>query len=225
MLATLIFGGLRISEALGLRWRDVDLAGGRLRVAGSKTDAGVRWVPLMPALRDELAERKTSATHTTPNDKVFATRTGGIWSRDNARKRIFDKAVELADQRLEDAGLAPTPEGLTPHSLRHTYISLRVALGHDRATIAQDAGHADIAVTFRIYTHVTRLDEGDRQRLQALVNGGVLAPIGTGTAPKDANNAPTGEPRNDGTTANAGVPSDSWGETRTPDLTIMSRAL
>jgi integrase len=36
MLATLIFGGLRISEALALRWRDVDLAGGRLRVAGSK---------------------------------------------------------------------------------------------------------------------------------------------------------------------------------------------
>src|SRR3954453_23660507 len=79
MLATLIFGGLRISEALALRWRDIDLAGGRLRVAGSKTDAGVRWVPLMPALRDELAERKASATHTGSDDKVFATRTGGTW--------------------------------------------------------------------------------------------------------------------------------------------------
>jgi integrase len=35
---------------------------------------------------------------------------------------------------------------MTSHSLRHTYISLRVALGHDPATIAQDAGHADMAV-------------------------------------------------------------------------------
>jgi integrase len=199
MLATLIFGGLRISEALALRWRDVDLAGGRLRVAGSKTDAGVRWVPLMPALRDELTERKAATAHAAPNDKVFATRTGGTWSRDNARKRIFDKAVELADRRLEDAGLAPMPEGLTPHSLRHTYISLRVALGHDPATIAQDAGHADMAVTFRIYTHVMRLQEGDRERLKALVNGGVLAVIGSGTAGEDPNATGKQTSRNDET--------------------------
>ncbi|MDX6726248.1 MAG: integrase [Baekduia sp.] len=225
MLATLIFGGLRISEALALRWRDVDLAGGRLRVAGSKTDAGVRWVPLMPTLRDELAERKAAAKHTGPDDKVFATGTGGTWSRDNARKRIFDKAVELADRRLEDAGLAPTPEGLTPHSLRHTYISLRVALGHDPATLAQDAGHADMAVTFRIYTHVMRLQEGDRERLKALVNGGVLAVIGSESAPEATNNAPAEKPGNDETPANTGVSGDSWAGTRTPDLTIMSRAL
>jgi integrase len=225
MLATLIFGGLRISDSLTLRWRDVDLAGGRLRVAGSKTDAGVRWVPLMPALRDELAERKASAAHAAPNDKVFATRTGGTWSRDNARKRIFDKAVELADQRLEDAGLAPTPEGLTPHSLRHTYISLRVALGHDPATIAQDAGHADMAVTFRIYTHVMRLQEGDRERLKALVNGGVLAGIGSGTPPEHPTEASEQPSQNDETPGFPGASSDSWGETRTRDLTIMSRAL
>src|SRR3954452_4923673 len=210
MLATLIFGGLRISEALALRWRDVDLAGGRLRIAGSKTDAGVRWVPLMPALRDELAERKASAAHTAANDKVFATRTGGTWSRDNARKRIFDKAVELADQRLENAGLAPTPEGLTPHSLRHTYISLRVALGHDPATIAQDAGHADMAVTFRIYTHVMRVQAGDRERLKALVNGGVLAPYGTGAPAEDPNNGPDQPSRNDEAPGFPGASSDSW---------------
>jgi hypothetical protein len=82
-----------------------------------------------------------------------------------------------------------------------------------------------MAVTFRIYTHVMRLQEGDRERLKALVNGGVLAPIGTGTATEDANNAPTDEPGNDETPADAGASSDSWGETRTPDLTIMSRAL
>jgi len=67
---------------------------------------------------------------------------------------------------------APITEGLTPHSLRHTYISLRVALGDDPAVISQDAGHADMAVTLRIYTHVMRLQEGDRERLKALVNGG-----------------------------------------------------
>src|SRR4051794_28936383 len=225
LLATLIFGGLRISEALGLRWRDVDLAGGRMRVAASKTEAGVRWVPIVPALREELIARKLSTRHRQPDDKVFATTAGGPWSRDNARKRIFDKVVERADKRLEQAGLAPTPEGLTPHSLRHTYISLRVALGDDPTTIAQDAGHADMAVTFRIYTHVMRLQDGDRERLKALVEGRVLAPIGTGTPSHDSEGASAAAPEDAKTPDNAGAFEGSWGETRTPDLTIMSRAL
>lgn len=35
-------------------------------------------------------------------------------------------------------------------------------MGDDPAVISQDAGHADIGVTFRIYTHVMRFQEGDR---------------------------------------------------------------
>jgi hypothetical protein len=94
-----------------------------------------------------------------------------------------------------------------------------------RATIAQDAGHADMAVTFRIYTHVMRLSEGDRERLRELVNGGVLAPSGTGDAGDGDLGARREENQNEETPDNAGASGDSWGETRTPDLTIMSRAL
>jgi len=182
LIATLVFAGLRISEALALRWRDVDLAGGRLRVGSAKTDAGVRWVPLMPVLRDELLRRKMTARHAGPDDFAFSTRTGSPLSRDNTRTRVLGKAHELADQALVEADLAPLPERLTQHSMRHTYISLRVALGDDPATISQDAGHADMGVTFRIYTHVMRLQDGDREALQALVSGGQLALNGTSSA-------------------------------------------
>jgi integrase len=59
MLATLALGGLRIGELLELRWRDVDLAGGWLTVAASKTDAGSgRKVKVRPLLRDELLAHK-----------------------------------------------------------------------------------------------------------------------------------------------------------------------
>jgi integrase len=54
LLATLVFAGLRISEALALRWRDVDLARGEIVVSTSKTDAGIRRVRILPVLRDEL---------------------------------------------------------------------------------------------------------------------------------------------------------------------------
>jgi integrase len=186
LIATLVFAGLRISEALALRWRDVDLAGGRLRVADSKTDAGVRWVPIMPVLRDELIARKTSARHVDPTDPVFANLRGKPLSRDNTRTRVLGKAHVIADAQLEGLGFAPLPERLTQHSLRHTYISLRVALGDDPATIARDAGHADMGVTFRIYTHVMALREGDREALRAMVDGTHWAPLGTSTVPEVA---------------------------------------
>src|SRR4051794_834358 len=76
ILATLIYAGLRIGEALALRWRDVDLAAGRLRVQSSKTDAGVRYVDLLPVLREELATYKAGLTDPSPSAYVFPTKTG-----------------------------------------------------------------------------------------------------------------------------------------------------
>jgi integrase len=119
-----------ISEALALRWRDVDLAGGRLRLGEAKTDAGIRDIPLLPALRDELATHKAGARYTSPHDLVFCTRNGRPLSKDNTRQRVLQKAVERADAKLVEAGEAPLPEGLKQHSLRHTYVSLQLALGH-----------------------------------------------------------------------------------------------
>jgi integrase len=76
LLATLAFAGLRIGEALALRWRDVDLAGGRLRVGRAKTDAGVRTVELLPALRDELTSWKARTRYGHPAELAFGTENG-----------------------------------------------------------------------------------------------------------------------------------------------------
>ena len=51
LLATLTLAGLRISEALDLRWRDVNLATGKVRVVAAMTHAGVRTVDLSPTLQ------------------------------------------------------------------------------------------------------------------------------------------------------------------------------
>ena len=78
ILATLVFAGLRLGELCGLRWREVDLATGRIRVGHAKTDAGVRLVDMAPALRDELLAWKARAPPTTAwTDYVFATLAGG----------------------------------------------------------------------------------------------------------------------------------------------------
>jgi integrase len=120
LLATLTLAGLRISEALSLRWRDVDLAAGRLRVRGSKTDAGVRQVDLLPALREELSTHKAQTRFGWPDDFVFPTERGGRANPTNVRKRIMARTIERANEKLASQGSAPLSDGLTPHALRRT---------------------------------------------------------------------------------------------------------
>ena len=177
LIATLTFGGVRIEEGLSLRWRDVDLANGRVTVAGTKTDAADRSFVMLPALRDELLAHKATTRFGEPDDLVFCTNTGAANDRTHTLSRVLRPAIALANTQLTDAGYVPIPIGegrnksLTQHGLRHTHISLRAALGHDPARIARDVGHADLSTTFRIYTHVMDLDDASRANLSKLVNG------------------------------------------------------
>jgi integrase len=119
-LATLAFAGLRIGEALDLRWVDVNLADAKIKVRDSKTAAGIRTIDLLPALRDELIAYKASV-RPAPSSLVFGTTTGGRQSETNVRRRILAPAVTSANGRRSADDLEPLPEGLTPHSLRRTY--------------------------------------------------------------------------------------------------------
>lgn len=170
LLATLVLAGPRIGEALELRWRDVDLAAGRLAVRASKTDAGVREVALLPALRDELAALRATIDPA-PGARVFGTETGGRQNPSNVRNRVLAPAIERANERRAEAGLAPLPEGLTPHSLRRTFISLLLALGEDVPYVMAQAGHTDPKVTLSIYAQVMFRGDGERERLRDLVEG------------------------------------------------------
>jgi integrase len=169
LLATFAFAGLRIGELIALRWRDVDLAAGRITVRASKTDAGVRQIDLLPVLRDELAAHKARAADSGAEAFVFATMTGTEQKGDNVRKRVLGKAVEGANERLAKAGEVPLPDGLSPHKLRHTFASILVALGVDPGSVMDQLGHTDPGFTLRVYRHGMRRDEDSRAQLAQLV--------------------------------------------------------
>ena len=171
LLSTLVFAGLRIGELTALQWRDVDLAGNRLTVRASKTDAGMRQVDLLPALHDELAAYKAQAPSAVPSGLVFTTAAGSGLIPGNIRRRVLDKAVTTANERLVEAGEVPLPEGLTPHKLRHTFASILVALGVDPGSVMDQLGHTDPGFTLRVYRHGMRRDAAAKERLRALVGG------------------------------------------------------
>jgi integrase len=169
MIATLLFAGLRIGELLALRWRDVDLAGGWLRVGDAKTPAGRRRVKVRGALRDELSAMRSRVSGTA-DGYVFPTRTGALLRPENFRNRVLAPAVKRANETLADAG-EQLPEGLTPHSLRRTFATVLYALGETPPVVMAEMGHTDPALALRVYAQVMRLGEDERAALAALVDG------------------------------------------------------
>lgn len=171
LLATLVFGGLRISELTDLEWRDVDLEARRLEVRASKTVAGVRAVELVPILHSELEAHKARVADHGRHAYVFASASGTRLEQNNIRRRVLERSVELADQRLSAAGRPPLPDGLTPHKLRHTYASVLVAIGIDPGSVMDQIGHTDPGFTLRVYRHGMRRGSQARQDLTELVSG------------------------------------------------------
>jgi integrase len=161
LLATLTLAGLRISEVLDLRWRDVNLDARRLRIAESKTEAGVREVDVTPALQALLAEYRARSPYARLGDFVFPTSEGKRDNPSNVRNRFLDSAAKLANVELRAAGREPIPD-VTPHSLRRTFISLLLAAGAGLPYVMAQAGHNDPKMTLGLYAKViaSKTDHG-----------------------------------------------------------------
>jgi integrase len=129
----------------------------------------VREVDLLPILRDELAAHKAASAVIGPNDRVFVTSSGKPRDRHNLRQRVVAPIARRVDELLAERDLPPLPVGLSPHKLRHSFASMLVALGNDPAYVMGQLGHTDPGFTLRVYAHVMRRGDGERQRLRALV--------------------------------------------------------
>lgn len=177
LLATLVFAGLRIGECLSLKWSDVDLAAGRIMVRDAKTEAGVRMVTMLPALRDEL-NAYAAATKHDRQALVFGTSTGAKQGATNVRRRVLAKAIDKANEQMavDENGepredFEPIPATITPHALRRTCASILFAIGRTAPEVMAQLGHTDARLTLRVYARAMSQDEGEREQLKALVDG------------------------------------------------------
>ena len=132
--------GLRMSEALGLRWADAPLPESlRIRGKGGKE----RLVPVLPAAREAVeAYRALCPFEPSPQDALFRGVRGG-----DLDGGIVRKAMRAARARL---GL---PATATPHALRHSFATHLLNAGGDLRSIQTLLGHASLSTT-QIYTGV-----------------------------------------------------------------------
>lgn len=148
--------GLRISEAIGLVWENVDL-GTRPHVkvreqfyngerSKLKSKHSRRDIPLSAGMAARLLELRRDNFHG-PRSPVFQSRTGGELSEQNLRQRVMRPTTEALGMSW-----------VTPHTFRHTCASLLFANGKNVKQVQEWLGHADAAFTLRTYVHL--MDEG-----------------------------------------------------------------
>jgi len=146
MLELLYASGMRVSELISLRLRDVDLDVGFVRCRGKGSKE--RLIPIgemaIDALRMYLNNVRDQFVQPHTDDTLFLTNRGRGFSRMG-----FWKVVR---RHVKRAGIR---KPVTPHTFRHSFATHLLEGGADLRAIQEMLGHADIATT-QIYTHVSR---------------------------------------------------------------------
>lgn len=169
--------GCRISEALGLEWRDLGQNGTMLRIErqwyrgtlkpNTKTEAGRREVKLSPELAAKMWARGADAT-----GPMFHTRNG---------QRLNDRnLLRVLEAAATKAGVA----GVSHHTFRHTHGSMLLDQGWSIPDVAHRLGHANPAITAQVYSHRMRDRDHDLSFLDAGFVGNTWAIEGPETAAK-----------------------------------------
>lgn len=162
--------GMRIGETLALTWDDISFENSELKVRKTqvefidphntskrkishgtpKTNSSFRTIPLLPQLLDMLKElkirqeafAKDMGSAYTDNNLVFCTRFGTSILIYDMRKKL-----ERITKRAEI-------EGISPHSLRHTFATRGLENGIPLKVMQELLGHASLSMTADLYTHI-----------------------------------------------------------------------
>ncbi len=175
--------GLRRGELLGLRWQDIDFNKGtisvwqqlvksktkpRLVFKETKTPKSKRTIKLDPGTMGLLKFHQKRQEHMKDflgpdyqdGSLVFCTEDGRPLDPDNFRRHL--------NVLLERAGVPKA--GI--HTLRHSYATLALEAGVSIKTVQENLGHASIAMTGDIYSHVTaRMKEESASKVGSVLAG------------------------------------------------------
>ena len=183
--------GLRISEAVGLTWANVEFGKAprllvrrqdcRGEVGPLKSASSRRDIPLSPGMARRLWTVRGSQGKT---ERVFTSPEGFPLAYGNLRRRVLVPATEAA-------GLP----WVTFHTFRHTCASLLFEAGRDLKQVSEWLGHADAGFTLKVYVHLMDAGVGDAAFMDEVVK------VGNGWATQGPVKAANDEPEETAKTA------------------------
>lgn len=158
--------GLRRSEVCGLRWRDVDLEAGQVRVRrvlvqveravyekAPKTRSSKRPISIDAPVADLLGKYRALCDSNAAAAGVKLGSSAWVFSRSlDGSEPMKPDGVTQAWRRYADA----VDVGARLHDLRHAHATELIAAGVDVRTVAARLGHAQTSTTLNIYSHAMK---------------------------------------------------------------------
>ena len=173
-----IYGGFRIGEILALRWRDVDMEQGVVRIEHTLTRKGKLTppksgkgrevhlaVPALEALKAHKARQNAERLHA---GNVWVD-TGHVFTSATAPgEHLREITVSRTYKRLLKEASLPD---IRFHDLRHTCATLLFSQGANPKVVQEMLGHASVAITMDRYTHwIPSMGEQAAKMLEAALS-------------------------------------------------------
>ncbi len=133
--------GIRLSEMMGLKQRDIDFGMRQIKVLGKRNK--VRYVPVNDEMIQKLKQHMSLSKSTGSEDALFQNEKGQPLSRSSFYRRV-----------RSSLSLVTTQKKKSPHVLRHSFATHMLNNGADLNHIKEILGHANLAAT-QVYTHLS----------------------------------------------------------------------
>lgn len=186
IFALMVGTGLRVGEATGLRWNDIDFKNNTISVNHTliyynhakggcyfgvntpKTKAGERTVPMIESVREAILQEKEyqreagikcTARVDGFTDFIFVNRFGNTQHQgtlNKALRRIIRDCNQEIFDKAKDKDNAILLPNFSCHTLRHTFTTRLCESGINIKVIQSVLGHSDVSTTLDIYADVTK---------------------------------------------------------------------
>lgn len=171
VMLLMLFAGLRRGEAIAIDHTCIDgdvinvkraayFVNNTTKMGTTKSAASIRTVPIFPPLKNALSKLKGYAAKPSGGKNELVTQM--------AFKRGYSSFITACEEKINGCQKRWMPKGQTwrtfdvrPHDLRHTFATMLYDAGVDVKTAQLWLGHADPAVTLKIYTHLTQTRQDD----------------------------------------------------------------
>lgn len=184
-ITTVLLGtGMRVGEATGLRWCDIDFEENmidvnhtlvyysngnhkcKFAINDTKTPASKRLIPMTKPVRDAFLQEKEiqellgvvcNVTIDGYTDFVFLNRFGGLHTQGTLNK-VYKRIIRDCNDAefLNSENPSVLLPNFSSHTLRHTFATRLCESGMNMKLIQNILGHSEISTTMDIYTHVTQ---------------------------------------------------------------------
>lgn len=167
----LAYSGMRIGELIALKWTDVDFNENTIKIAKTcyqpnnnvrksrllppKSKASKRKIDVDPDVVKELKKHRLNQNMIKNHPASPYVDQGHIFVSEKHLGYPYSK-VTLESRMKKNLNRAGLSDELSPHSLRHTHVSLLAEAKVDLTEIMERLGHEDGDVTKRVYLHVTK---------------------------------------------------------------------